>query len=499
MKRFIFLILILILAVVIISCSSPDNTGSTNNQNSDGDNNNGQSSQDQGQDNAEITPEEEYEPLPEIDAEGFELRFYNYDNSWMTWAVNELTAEEETGELVLDEIFRRNRRIESKYNCVITETTVGNTNDNFRNIIRSGDDLYDIIQLYDEVIAGYYTQGFMHTWEQLPHINLAYPWWLQDANSVFRLNNKQFAAVGAYSLAMYSRGFVLLFNKDMVADLGISENMYNLVREGKWTADKFAEIAKQAVYDLNGDGVMDGNDRYGATTAVKLHFGALVTGAGVKYIDSDEQGNPYFAIPGNAYALDVMQKIFDVHNGTNIYYKIANDVHAGSGDAQVIFGSQQILFVGASTRGIANYRGYEFDIGILPFPKYSEQQEKYYTLTSGTGVSVLPVTLGADRFEKVGLLAEALTRDSYQGALPAYKETTLKTKYARDGDSADMLDIIFDSLTFDLGLSVFPQDTYYVYMENYLKMNDNFASTTEKQEPKVNAAIKKLTEAAETD
>ena len=60
---------------------------------------------------------------------------------------------------------------------------------------------------------------------------------------------------------------------------------------------------------------MDGNDRYGATTAIKLYFGALITGAGVKYIDMDGEGNPYFAIPGNTYALEVMQKIFDLHTG----------------------------------------------------------------------------------------------------------------------------------------------------------------------------------------
>ena len=491
MKKIISLLIISALILGIVACSPPDNPGNEKPDNNAADLGGGQSVQEQNN-NTKEPAEEEYDSLPETDMEGFELRFYNYDNSWMTWAVNELNADEETGDLVLDEIYKRNRRIEGLYNCKINETKVANTNDNFAKIIRSGEDLYDIIQIYDENVAGYYTQNFIHTWERLPYVDLTYPWWLQDANSVFRINNKQYAAVGDFSLAMYSRGFVLLFNKEMVANLGISDNMYNLVREGKWTIDKFAEIAKQAVNDLNGDGIMDGSDRYGVTTAVKLHFGAMVTGAGVKYIDTDREGNPYFAIPGNTYALGVMQKIFDVHNGNNIFYKLFNDVHSGSSEAQQMFGSQQVLFAGASTRGIANYRGYEFDIGILPFPKYSEQQENYYTLTSGTGVSVIPVTLDTERFEKVGLLIEALARDSYRGTLPAYKETTLKTKYARDEDSAEMLDIIFDSLTFDLGLSVFPQDTYYVYMENYLKMNDSFVSTTEKLENKVAAAIAKL-------
>ena len=488
------LILTLILAVATTACSAPN--GLDDPQNNQKSSDSADDGQFEGQQESEETSQE-YEKLPEADMEGFELRFYNYDNTWLTWAINELDVEEQSGDLVLDEIYLRNRRIEERYNCKITETKVGNPSDQIRNIIRSGEDIYDIAHVYDDFAHNLYIEGSLYTWEQLPHIDLNLPWWLQDANSVFQIHGKQFAATGAYSLALYTRGFVLLYNKDMYKSLGITDNMYDMAKESTWTIDEFAKIAKQAVADLNGDGVMDGNDRYGVTTAVKLHFGSLVTGAGVKYIDTDEQGNPYFAIPGNAYALEVMQKIFDLHNGTNIFYKIAGNLHDGSGDAQVFFGDQKALFVGASTRGIANYRGYEFDIGILPFPKYTEQQEKYYTLVSGAGIAILPITINASRFENIGLLIEALSRDSYQNLLPAYKEITLKSKYARDDESADMIDIIFNSLTFDFGLSVFPSETYYAYMENYFKMDNSFASTTEKLEPRVASAIKKLIDAAQ--
>ena len=495
MKKSIALILflfILFMAFAALSCSSSNNSPSNIAVQTD------KSQVGQEPDSPEPTKKES-ENLPEMDMEGFELRFYNYDYSWLMWAVNELTAEEETGDLVLDEIYRRNRRVEDKYNCNIIETTVTNTNDRFKNIIRSGEDLYDIVLMYDEDVVGNYTQGFMHTWEKLPYLELDSPWWLQDANNVFKINNNQYATVGAFSLAMYSRGFILVFNKTMAADLGISENIYSLVRDGKWTFDKLTDIAKQAVSDLNGDGIMGQNDRYGVSTAIKVFFGPLITGAGVKYIDSNEEGDLYFAIPGNTYASDVMQKIYDLYNGNDIYYKIANDVHDGRIAAQGMFADQRILFIGTPTSSIPDFRAHEFDIGILPFPKYSEQQEKYYTLTSGAGVSVLPVSLSTDRFDNVGLVIEALARDSYQGVLPAYKETTLKTKHARDDDSADMLDIIFNSLTFDLGLSVFPYDTYYVYMENYLKMDNSFASTTEKLEGRVAEAIKKLIETSATE
>ena len=60
-----------------------------------------------------------------------------------------------------------------------------------------------------------------------------------------------------------------------------------------------------------------------------------------------------------------------------------------------------------------------------------------------------------------------------------------------------MLGIIFDSLVFDFGLSVFPDDTYFAYMTNFLRMDNAFASTTERMENRVAAAIQRLTDAAE--
>lgn len=433
------------------------------------------------------------EPLPNADMEGFELRFYNYDNSWMTWSVNEINVEEQSGDLVLDEIYQRNRRIEAKYKCKITEQAVPDTVREFKNHMLAGDDIYDIAQIYDNNVADFYSMGLLQSWDVLPYIDFSGPWWLQGANVVFQIKGEQFAAVGAFSMAMYSRSFVMLFNKDMLASLyPDGENLYELVRQGKWTVDKFAEIAKSAVADINGDGFMNDSDRYGIATAVKLHFGALVSGVGVKYVDVDKQGDPYFAIPGNPYALEVMQKIFDLHKDVEIYHRVGSDLHDGSTQGSVMFSNGQTLFHGSSTKGIANFRGLEFDIGILPYPKFNEEQEKYYALTSGTGVSVIPVTLSDDRYENVGLLLEAMSRDSYNGLLPAYRETTLKTKYARDEDSAQMLDIIFSSVFFDLGLSVFPADTYIAYMQKYFNMDNSFTSLTEEQESVVKASIDKM-------
>ena len=439
--------------------------------------------------------ESELDPLPEKDMGGFKLRFYNYDDSWLTWAIMNMDADQENGDNVNDAIYRRNRRVEEKYNCEISETLVKNTNDDIRNIIMSGDDLYELMFVYDELCASDYCAGLITTWDRMTYVDSSHSWWNQDAIDVFSLKGRQFAAVGDLSLGMATRGFVLLFNKELYKSIDGAPNLYDAVRDSTWTLDTFAAVCKDFARDLNGDGVMDDKDMWPTTGAVKLHFGSLVTGAGVRYIELNSDGDPYFAIPGNEYAMSVFEKIFSIHDGTNIYYKLMGDVHSGSNESRVIFTEGRQLFQGTSTKAIANYRDCDFDIGIIPYPKFDSKQESYHVLTSGTGVLTIPATLPDDRFENVSILVDALARDSHYDLLPTYREVVLKTKYSRDEDSAEMLDIIFNSATFDLGLSIWPDVTYYKYMESYLNMKNDFASLTEKQSKAVQGKIDSLLEA----
>ena len=105
--------------------------------------------------------------------------------------------------------------------------------------------------------------------------------------------------------------------------------------------------------------------------------------------------------------------------------------------------------------------------------------------------------LPEERLSNVGIILEALSRDGQQYLIPTYKEIVLKTKYSRDTDSAEMLDIIFNSTTYDLGLSVWPNETHFQYMTDFMNGKNNFVSTTEKIEKSVEKQVKKLLDAIE--
>lgn len=80
--------------------------------------------------------EDELYPLPDVDMEGFVFSIYNYDDTYVTWAINTIDVEELTGEIIDDEIYNRNRRIEQKYNAKIDVTAVTRPTDNFAQLMR---------------------------------------------------------------------------------------------------------------------------------------------------------------------------------------------------------------------------------------------------------------------------------------------------------------------------------------------------------------------------
>lgn len=92
-------------------------------------------------------------------------------------------------------------------------------------------------------------------------------------------------------------------------------------------------------------------------------------------------------------------------------------------------------------------RGVETDFGIIPYPKYDENQSEYHSRARYYFPSVVPATCQDTDF--VGYMLETLNYESYKTVIPAYYETALKTKYSRDAESSGKLDLIFASRRID--------------------------------------------------
>ncbi len=243
-----------------------------------------------------------------------------------------------------------------------------------------------------------------------------------------------------------------LFNKNMYADLGFAESLYDLVKNYKWTTDKFIEMAETAKVDLDGDGAFTAVDQYGVFGNPRAYLNTMMGGTGVAFVSKNDEGKFAFDLAGNNNAVDLLEK-YVTWSSLELDYNTGTAAWELTPDT--LFQDGQALFnVGGMPHTVASLREMDDEFGIVPLPMANENQGRYYSVAYGGLVGLLPKTVGGDRLENLGIVMEAMTYFTYRDILHLYKEELVKTKYSRDEDSLAMLDIVFDTITFDAGILI---------------------------------------------
>lgn len=438
-------------------------------------------------------PEVYSDGLPDIDMEGFSLNIMHFDNTWLTWANNILDAEEPTGDLLSDEVYNRNLYIKERFNCDIHVGEMGQVSSQFvTSLAAAGDASWDICMMYDLWILDAVTH--IMPWNDIPYVDLEQTWWSPAATEVFDIGGRQLSVAGNFSVSVLSRAAGYVFNKKILEDLNTGLDIYRLASDGKWTLDVFYELGRAAVSDINGDGVFNDGDRYGVSGSVKEHYSRLLQGSDIKYITKDEEGWPLFNLPYDETALNKIQHIIELNKGTNVHYNTTANVNDSAPADH--FKNGHTLFAVAPAFSIEGMRDYEIEIGIIPVPKYDENQKRYFAPSFGAEVAVLPASFDMTRAENMGLLLEALSIHSERNMIQTYKEIMLKTKYTRDSESEAMLDIIFESISFEFGINAWQETVAIVLMNKiFNNLDDTVVSTLTGMEKTVNAKIDKLIKA----
>jgi hypothetical protein len=422
--------------------------------------------------------------LPDVDMEGFTLRIMHSSATALSWLKTTLDVDQQTGDLIDDEIFIRNSQIKERFNAGIEIGEGAHFNDVIMTLstsVLAGDDAHDVYMLYNITIVD--NISYMADWNNVEHLNLDAQWWNPDASGVFNIGGKQYALAGNFSLNVHSTIYGFAFNKAMYENLGIKEDLYQLANDGKWTVDVLYATAKNAISDVNGDGNFDQNDIFGMHNAVKHTYNTILLGSGVKYTSKDADGFPVFSLVDDEGAINKIMHIIELAMSDKFLYVAAGDVHDGS-VPENFFKNGHALYAPVSLNIIHELREMEDDIGILPAPKYDEQQSQYYAPAYGAELSILPLSYSSDRIENIGILLEALSFYSDQNILPVYKEKMLKTKLSRDVESEGMLDIIFNSVIFEFGINAWQDNLSTPLMTNvFFNLNTNLISTLDTIKP----------------
>jgi hypothetical protein len=119
-------------------------------------------------------------------------------------------------------------------------------------------------------------------------------------------------------------------------------------------------------------------------------------------------------------------------------------------EMQDIFTGNRSLFMMGTLDNAPALRAADMQFGILPFPKYDEEQEAYYAHTYD-GLTSFGIPASAKDPEMCARILDAMSAENKASVIPAYNEIVLDNRVAQDGDSKEMLGIIRDNLYFDFG------------------------------------------------
>ncbi|MBQ1937738.1 MAG: hypothetical protein II364_02100, partial [Bacteroidales bacterium] len=341
---------------------------------------------------------------------------------------------EDTSGVGLDAVIHdRNKRIEDRFDVKISylDTLGKESQDYMCQFAQVGEHIAEVVA-YEQYMGNTPTVYFCWAnWTDIPHLNFDKPWWNKVSIENHIINDYCFNIAGDLSLTAMQYTWCLVFNQKLMENWKYeAEDLYQLVWDGEWTLDKMIEICSPLWGDENGDGMADEGDLFGFGTPLSYfneEKGEIdcatrtipwITAMGERAITVSEDRMGLTNTLGTEKMYAALEKLVNFHNNTKGANKMAKDDHFVQGRIGMYTAKFDILF--------ARSAEINFDLGVLPLPKYDTAQEKYLSAPDTFFTMFgLPITLDPDDYAFVGILMEALNAESWKTVYPAYYDEAL--------------------------------------------------------------------------
>ena len=486
MKKFTVIFLIL----VLVSCAGNSNpnteTGADNRE------------------PAETTTSPEFIPIENGNFGGYEFRIFGTEDhsailgQYGVGLINEVAPSEESGEIINDAVFMRNREVEELYNIKIVPYYPGGDRNALAQAairpIMAGDDIYDFALYLGSnipVILG--NKDYTYDMFTVPNLDFSHSWWNQASVMYYSLAKQLHIVTGDISVYTMMGGMYPIFQNKTLSDDYQLENTYELVRQSKWTLEKLIEMCRTVARDLNGDGIMNEHDLFGISGEHVL-IRAMFEGTGERLTKKDAADIPYISVntERTVQVLDyAMNSVLDKSIGFYINEYVSKFPNIGEYMMNK-FSNNEILFHSYPMTFTYDLRDMEADYAILPYPKLEETQSDYYTSVSTWYSSFVFIPATNTDIARTGAVLEALGYYSQKYVRPKAIDITATNKLMRDEDSAEMFDLILDTRTYDLAIIY----AWGGFVDNMLYNSVNtrtntFASNYAKHETTIKTAMEK--------
>lgn len=377
---------------------------------------------------------------------------------------DDMYVEEATGNRLDDAIYNANVNVEQRLNVELeytrerlTWSTMSDYQTKIISQILAGDAGFDLLFSGGTNFSSMTSDGhYFGNLAELKYVNLESPWYNQSAIDCIPDDYIDFV-MGEFAIANVKDTFCMYFNKSLLDDMHIEEDMYEIVESGKWTLDKLSELIKGGYSDLNGNTEQDANDRWGLTFGDQNKYSGFIKSCGINMYTLSDDG--FVFEYDSERAVNVIQKLRSIiYDSGEARYALVNNGEVN--DWQVSTGydnyaskpfvnGRSMFACGLVVDAEVLAPELTFDWGILPYPKYDETMEDYQSFLQMYVYAMIPATL--EDTDATGAVLEALSSEIYHDVIPEYVEVSLKVRYSPDEGTSRMFDIIRNNIVSDLG------------------------------------------------
>ena len=448
----------------------------------------------------EAAPEEEEDPNAHLYAD---LPAGNYEGRTFTILAPRHTeydfVGEVDGDIISEAVYKRNLAVETALNVSLTPVTepgLWDDRDGFtgkvKNSVIAADDAYQLVSGYGAYITAVAADGVFANWNHVNGVNFEKPWWNSDIVHEMNVADHLFYITGDLTMTSVEYLFSIFFNKLLMADTGLA-SPYDVVREGKWTFDALKSYSSVFAIDADGDGKMTIDDIYGYSTDSTNFVSGYMAAFDADVTVPGEDGLPVLAISEESFIDRFLALYAFLCESECVFLSTDEGSYVGdTRDASKVFSEGRALFLADLLGNAAMMRDVDFDFGIIPYPKYTEDQENYHT-TAWDAYNLFSVPRTAE-LDFVGVVTENMAARSFETVLPAFYDKALLSKYARDEDSAEMITIIRAGATYNFGVVNSPHigSPGHIWRDLIGSKSNNIGSKTGKNEKAMVKSLEKF-------
>ena len=241
MKRSLFHLLVLLLVAVSVatacftSCAKNDGSGSETNARPNG----------TGAETGTQTVIETEDNMPNLpadlkfDGSSFRILATSRDGAYRELYMS--FDEENITETINDAVYRRNMMVEERFGITMEVTQSYDwvyVVPQLTDLVMSDIDYYDMACVSGGRTAEAVLQGVFIDLNLLPYTDFTRSYWDQSCYQQLSIAHKNYLMAGDLSMSVVEGAYATYFNKQMLLDNNIEDDIYEMVRQRTWTFDK---------------------------------------------------------------------------------------------------------------------------------------------------------------------------------------------------------------------------------------------------------------------